>query len=253
MNASKTYYFWAIFIFIIMAASFSHAITVNYTLENVILDDNNAQMFGDFSWIFDSGDFENGVGQFSYLDIPFTAHDHTDLDAIFDVGNSIEITFPGSVHDDGVDITLFLSQPLTPTTGSSINLARSRYEIGGNGFHTGYFLSGSIVLSVISGVEDGPRVSTAIYRLHPASPNPFNPTTTIAFDLPQQMTVSLRIFDVAGRQVNVLLENESASQGRHEFVWRGRDMAGRAVSAGVYFYSLETGGQVQTKRMTLLK
>lgn len=105
----------------------------------------------------------------------------------------------------------------------------------------------------ITGVEDDIVMVPAKVMLHSAVPNPFNPMTTIAFDLPQQMTVSLRIFDVAGRLVNVLLDNESASQGRNEFVWRGRDMAGRAVSAGVYFYSLETGGQVQTKRMTLLK
>ena len=65
---------------------------------------------------------------------------------------SIEITLEGSVHDDGVDITLFLSQPLTPTTSSLIDLAEteSKYEIGGNGFHDGFFLSGSIspVISV---------------------------------------------------------------------------------------------------------
>lgn len=253
MNASKTYYFWAIFIFVIMAASFSHAITVNYTLENVILDENNAQMFGDFSWTFDSEDFENGVGQFSYLDIPFTAHDHTDLDAIFDVGNSIEITFPGSVHDDGVDITLFLSQPLTPTTGSSIDLARSRYEIGGNGFHTGYFLSGSVVLSDISGVEDGPGVSTAIYRLHPASPNPFNPLTTIAYEFPKEETVSLGVFDLSGRLVRVLVSDEIMAQGRQEIVWNGRDDSGRQVASGTYLYRLEAGAFIETKRMTLVK
>jgi hypothetical protein len=88
--------------------------------------------------------FRLSAGQFSFLDIPYTPHDHTDLDAVFDIGNSIEITLAGSVHDDGVDITLFLLQPLTPTTSSSIDLVRSKYSIGGNGFHDGLFLSGSI-------------------------------------------------------------------------------------------------------------
>ena len=144
MNPAKNIYFWAIFSFIIMTACNAHADTVIYTLDNVILDDNNTEMTGTFSWTFDIGDFENGVGIFSFLDIPFTLHDHTDLDAVFDIGSSIEITLEGSVHDDGVDITLFLLQPLTPTTSSSIDLVRSKYEIGGNGFHDGLFLSGSI-------------------------------------------------------------------------------------------------------------
>lgn len=128
-----------------MAATEAHAEVVNYSLENVILDDNNAQMTGIFSWTFDAGDFENGVGVFTSLFIPFTEHGHTDLDAAFDIGKSIEITLDGSVHDDGVDITLFLMQPLTPTTSSLVNHETSKYEIGGNGFHTGKFLSGGSV------------------------------------------------------------------------------------------------------------
>jgi len=143
MNSAKDIYFWMVFGFIIIAASNAHAITVNYTLDNVILDD-NTQMTGTFSWTFNSGDFENGVGQFSSLVIPWTSHNQDDLDAVFDIGNSIEITLEGSVHDDGVDITLFLLQPLTPTTSASVDLVRSKYEIGGNGFHDGLFLSGSI-------------------------------------------------------------------------------------------------------------
>ena len=144
MNPAKNFNLWMIFGFLIMAASSAHAAVVRYTLDNVILDDNNAQMTGTFSWTYDVGDFENGVGIFRSLDIPFTSHDHTDLDVVFDIGSSIEITLAGSVHDDGVDITLFLLQPLTPTTSSSIDLVRSKYEIGGNGFHDGLFLSGSI-------------------------------------------------------------------------------------------------------------
>jgi hypothetical protein len=126
-----------------MATLSAYAATVNYTLENVILSD-NTQMTGTFLWTYSTGDFENGTGQFTLLDIPHTAHDHSDLDAAIDVNQSIEITLPGNVHDDGVDITLVLSVPLTPSTSSLINLVESKYEIGGNGFHDGLFLSGRI-------------------------------------------------------------------------------------------------------------
>jgi len=144
LKTSKQIHFWVISSLVILVASAVHAETVIYTLDNVILDDNNTPMSGTFSWTYTADDFENGVGVFTFLDIPFTIHDQTDLDSVIDIGNSIEITLAGSVHDDGVDITLFLSQPLTPTTPASIDLVRSKYDIGGNGFHTGWFLSGSV-------------------------------------------------------------------------------------------------------------
>jgi hypothetical protein len=128
-----------------LASLDTQADTVFYTLKNVTLN-GNKPMSGTFSWTYDVGDFENGVGQFIYLDIPWTLHDHTDLNVTFDIGKSIEITLEGSVHDDGVDITLVLAQPLTPTTSSLLSLGsgQSKYEIGGNGFHVGLFQSGSI-------------------------------------------------------------------------------------------------------------
>ncbi len=84
-------------------------------------------------------------------------------------------------------------------------------------------------------------------------PNPFNPQTTIAFDMPSQTIVRLAVYDVSGRLVDVLIDNEIAVQGQNEVVWRGRDMGGRVVSAGVYFYRLEAGEYSETKRMALIK
>ena len=137
--------FWMIFSFINVIAFKAHAETVYYSLDNVIMSENSEQMTGIFSWTF-TNEFEKGEGQFISLEIPWTIHDESDLTANIDVTESIEITLEGSVHDDGVDIMLVLLQPLTPNTSSPINLTNtvSKYEIGGNGFHTGYFLSGSI-------------------------------------------------------------------------------------------------------------
>jgi hypothetical protein len=84
-------------------------------------------------------------------------------------------------------------------------------------------------------------------------PNPFNPTTAIAFDLPKQAAVSLRVFDLAGHTVRVLLDHEATPQGRHEAVWNGRDDSGRQVASGAYFYRLEAGDYSETKRMVLIK
>ncbi len=92
-----------------------------------------------------------------------------------------------------------------------------------------------------------------IKRLYGAFPNPFNPKTTIKFDLPKSERVSLRIYDVSGRLVRILVNGDLIDAGQQEAVWQGRDEAGRLVSAGVYFYRLEAGQFIDTKRMTLLK
>ena len=84
-------------------------------------------------------------------------------------------------------------------------------------------------------------------------PNPFNPCTTISFDLPQETVVSLLVYDASGHLVDVLLENETAPQGRNEIVWSGRDQAGRSLPSGSYFCRLEAAGTVATRCMTLLK
>lgn len=92
-----------------------------------------------------------------------------------------------------------------------------------------------------------------IFKLQQNHPNPFNPHTTIAFDLPKQTAVSLRVFDVSGRLVTVLLEGEIEGAGRREVVWTGRDDYGQQVAAGVYFYRLDAGEYSETKRMALVK
>lgn len=171
MDTAKSVCFRVVLGFIIVTASDACAATVNYTLDNVILAGaGGRQMTGTFSWTFDIDDFENGVGEFSSLVIPYTVHDHTDLNVTFDIGSSIEITLEGSVHDDGVDITLFLLQPLTPTTSSSMDLVRSKYEIGGNGFHDGVFLRGSIAPEMTWDGADPGQWTDAHWNPGPVAP-----------------------------------------------------------------------------------
>ncbi len=157
MNLARVFCL-AIILILVLVASDSRAKTVTYTLDDVVLAENSSQMTGSFTWTFDVGDFENGSEQFISLEVPFTLHDHTKLKSIVDVGNSIEITLEGNAHDDGVDITLFLLAPLTPSASSSLDLARSEYDIGGNGFHAGSFLSGSISPMVSAPSLSGPAL-----------------------------------------------------------------------------------------------
>jgi flagellar hook assembly protein FlgD len=74
----------------------------------------------------------------------------------------------------------------------------------------------------------------------------------IRYELPKPGHVDLRIYDAAGRLVQVLADGEVGA-GMQGAVWRGRDRTGRAVSAGVYFCRLRAGPFEQTRRMTLVK
>ncbi len=89
-------------------------------------------------------------------------------------------------------------------------------------------------------------------RLYPCRPNPFNPRTTIKYDLPESGSVNLSVFDVAGRLVRTLVDG-SMSQGSHEAAWDGRNSSGRDVSSGSYLARLRFKGTVQTVRMGLVR
>jgi len=78
-------------------------------------------------------------------------------------------------------------------------------------------------------------------------PNPFNPTTTITFALPVKSFVSLKIFDALGREVGTLL-NEELSVGIYSKQW---DASG--LPSGVYFYRLQAGSFIETKKLILLR
>ncbi len=83
-------------------------------------------------------------------------------------------------------------------------------------------------------------------------PNPFNPSTTISFDLPEAGPVKLEILDPMGRVVRTLIEG-ALPAGSNEVGWDGRDHAGKPVASGTYFYRVILGEETVTDRMTLLK
>ncbi len=83
-------------------------------------------------------------------------------------------------------------------------------------------------------------------------PNPFNPFTTISFDLPEPEVVSLDVFDVSGAFIATITTG-ALPAGRHQRVWDGRDSRGTRVGSGVYLYRLQAGKRVQTRKMLLLE
>jgi hypothetical protein len=99
---------------------------------------------------------------------------------------------------------------------------------------------------------DVPGAQVTQLRLYPNQPNPFNPMTTIRFDLPAAGQVRLAIYDLAGRLVRVLVEGEIPA-GSHEAVWDGRDSTGRSAPSGSYLARLVAGGKVEGVRLSLVR
>jgi hypothetical protein len=83
-------------------------------------------------------------------------------------------------------------------------------------------------------------------------PNPFNPSTHIAFTLPASGTVQLTVYDITGRTVRDMVSSPLAA-GAHEMVWNGRDESGAAVSSGTYIARLKMGNATASHRMMLMK
>jgi Zn-dependent metalloprotease len=99
--------------------------------------------------------------------------------------------------------------------------------------------------------EDGPTVPQA-FSLQQNVPNPFNPETTISFDLPDATEIDLHLYNPAGQHVAILATGFHQA-GSHTLRWDGRDGAGRALASGVYLYRLTTADRSETRKLMLLR
>ncbi len=106
------------------------------------------------------------------------------------------------------------------------------------------------------GLTDGLAFETldlpAEFDLKANYPNPFNPSTTINFDVPEASDVRLEVFDMMGRRVATLV-NGQLGAGRYEAIWDARSDAGAPVASGVYLYRLQAGSFESVKRMVFMK
>ncbi|MDX2473638.1 MAG: proprotein convertase P-domain-containing protein, partial [Candidatus Krumholzibacteria bacterium] len=91
-----------------------------------------------------------------------------------------------------------------------------------------------------------------VFALHDNYPNPFNPITNINFDLPKAGHVSLRIYDLSGRLVRSLVD-ENLARSSHTYQWDGADNSGRRAASGVYYYRVQTERTSETGKMMLVK
>jgi hypothetical protein len=114
--------------------------------------------------------------------------------------------------------------------------------VGGNGFTIWYRQFEKIVTDV---KRNNPPPSS--FALSQNYPNPFNPSTMITFALPIKSFVTLKIFDILGREITTLISKE-LSAGNHEWEWNATGFV-----SGVYFYRLQAGSFTATKKVVLLR
>ena len=108
-------------------------------------------------------------------------------------------------------------------------------------------LSNQVQTSVDTGVEDTKSTLPKKFALHQNYPNPFNPTTTIAYDLPKPEHVILRVYNILGQRVYSLVDQQQAA-GRYTVRFNAT-----ALASGLYFYRIQAGSFVVTKKLMLIK
>ena len=143
---------------------------------------------------------------------------------------AVTVTFtPGTVGAYAAELTMACNDPRLDTAYVAL---------------TGIATAGT-------GIGD-PSLLPTVFAVGDNYPNPFNPTTTIRYQLPEAAPVRLVIYDVLGRRVRTLL-SEAKTPGYHQVIWDGRNDAGTPVGSGIYLYRFQAGDYVAVRKMTLLK
>lgn len=107
-----------------------------------------------------------------------------------------------------------------------------------------------------TGIDDGYSDNINLpgrIELYPNYPNPFNPSTNLRFYLPSASMVKIEVFNILGRKVAVLLDNEPITAGEHSVTWDGTTSDGKRAASGIYFCTLKTDSEKLTRKMLLIK
>ena len=94
--------------------------------------------------------------------------------------------------------------------------------------------------------------SASTVKIYNNYPNPFNPTTTLNYELSTDSKVKINIYDMNGRLVRLLTSSRQKA-GRHSVIWNSKNELDQQVSAGMYIYSIETENDIKTSKMIFLK
>ena len=108
------------------------------------------------------------------------------------------------------------------------------------------------VIPPIVSVDEQAADIPADYNLFQNYPNPFNPSTTIRYSIVEPGNVSIKIYDILGREIKTLV-NQVKIAGTYSSTWNGDNNFGNKVSSGIYLYRMEAGLFIETRKMIFLK
>ena len=155
---------------------------------------------------------------------------------------SYDDSAPWPVEADGGGVTLELLNP-TLDNNSFESWAVSSVELGTPGQQNSSFDALS---------NDINELLPSVFALHQNYPNPFNPSTNINYDLPEESYVTVTIFDIIGKHVKTLVQ-DNQSAGFKTIRWNGKNQNNENVAAGMYVYQIKSGLNVLSKKMILLR
>jgi len=188
-------------------------------------------------------------------DVYLQLYDGNAYDNKFELGNSTEDTwnyYTTTINNSGTDVQYFISNFRIKFEGTSIDNKENlwvddvKVTVPGGGL-------AAVDLSQINGVSLSASLPKS-FSLAQNRPNPFNPTTTISYEVLEGngAHVTLTVYNLRGSVVTKLVD-DFKEPGSYSVFWDGTDKAGRQVSSGVYFYRLQAGEFVSTRKMVLLK
>ena len=151
--------------------------------------------------------------------------------------------FNGTAVSGGGDIVRFVFRVLREFEDNA------RFEIADGLVFDPTNLSNPAVVAGVLELQSTPRE----FALHQNFPNPFNPDTTIKYDLAESSDVTLQIYNVLGQVVRTLVASEAQNAGRYQIRWNGMDDRGVSVSSGIYFYRISAGEFQNVRKLMLLK
>ncbi|MCF8241821.1 MAG: S8 family serine peptidase [Melioribacteraceae bacterium] len=226
-----------------------------------------------------SGNYNNNEDNPLTLMIPFnlSVYQYAQLSFFmkYTIENGKDTLFVEASNDDGVNWN-----PVANFTGVSFSFREktadlSNYTGPGNesvwvryrmvtdesGVQIGVWLddvSIDVSYDSVTAVNDDLAGLPEQFQLKQNYPNPFNPTTTIRYAVPVVADITVKIFDVLGREVTTLINNQKIDAGYHEVNWNGMNQYGQQAATGVYFYRIEARGVngqtfVESRKMMLLK
>ncbi len=164
------------------------------------------------------------------------------------------IPFPELVIPTGQFFLVIMETPNASAIG--VDTDSSGHSYVSLGAATGWvaYDEGEIMLRAIvyTGSDNADGVAVAPILAASNYPNPFNPTTTISYSIPETGMTSVKIFNLKGQMINTLVNKEVAA-GSQTITWNGKDASGNSVASGLYFVRVENSGKAVTRKMLLSK